>query len=640
MSIIQIPNQQVAFNYPYDPCDSCDAREYSIPVIPTDDICFQFRQSACGNNLICDPTFNELSDTLVTNGTFLGSAAGWTVGAGWAYGANNIILTTSVNVLSQSVAITPLRRYIVRCVVSAVTGTPNLIIKLGGSTSVPAIVAAGSYTFIAVADNLDTLLSFNDGTGTATYTLDSVELYDISPCWGMNSSWDLSTPGYATHISSTSALTSVNTVLTVGSLYKVITTIANYTGGSVRAKLGTTYGAAIDANGTIEQYIYCNGTTVFLYEPTTDFVGSITYVEVKPLKTDFTLSTRSICGDVEITTATITDADQYIDDFVTMCFNPTDDITILQDCYKCFTIYMTDLCTEYGANEVIDGTFVNGLADWDQTNFNVGFRNVYALAVAGGKLKQYYGGGTSETFGYYENTHRDFYYRIKVSGQVSATANVVVSIGGRTLVTIIAPGTYEGEVTTLALTTNAIKVEVFPNAFAPVTDQIFIDDFQLNYLTYVDEEIESQPFILVEQAPCTKVIEAYCDENNFGFNFVDTFGLHKFRIKQRIEIVSVNPVYNEERTDYLFSNGKRSITFGQSEKYWTIRSGFLPEHLHDCLRVQVLCDHLLKDDVEYYDKGGDYVPDYLGNNDYLRLSSVSRDWRKKIENIFNSYCNS
>lgn len=50
-------------------------------------------------------TSSDLAE-LVTNGTFTGSATGWTLGVNWAYGANNAAATLSNAALSQSINVT------------------------------------------------------------------------------------------------------------------------------------------------------------------------------------------------------------------------------------------------------------------------------------------------------------------------------------------------------------------------------------------------------------------------------------------------------------------------------------------------------------------------------------------------------
>ncbi len=638
MSIITIPNQPVAFDYDYDNCNSCDDREYSMPVFEDDNLCFQIKQSPCGPNVICDPTFEELSANLVTNGTFYLNATGWTLGAGWVWNvANNVKLTTNTGALTQTVTITPLRRYIVRFVVSGVTGTPNLIVKLGGSSSIAAITAAGSYTRVLIADNINSLLSFNDGTGTATYSLDSVEMYEISPCWSMDSSWDLTEPGYATHIAgNTSSLTQTTPPLTAVRYYRITTTITNYVSGSVRANVGGALCDPLSANGTFVQYKVSAGTS-FGYVPTTDFVGSITFVEAQILRLNFLFQSESTCDDVVVRTATLTNKGTYFNEFVTFCFKPFDFLPRTLPCYDCFRLVLPDLCTEYGPNFIRNGSFSQGLTDWTNYNWTAGFRNIFCYKTIGGLLIQPYDGTNTEVIPF-SDPHTKFWYEITVSGTVSAIAYVQLYIGGRLLVTVTAPGKYSGVVTTLPMLSNAVRVSCQADGAATINDLIFVDDVRVGYITEVDRELISQPFKLVDEDPttdCTKVITAYCDENNFGFNFTDT----DFKIKQRMQILKVNPIYAEQRNDYLFSDGTRKITYGQSEKYWSVRTGFIPEHLHDVLRLQVLCDHLLMDDAEFYDKGGDYTPDYLGGNDYVVLSSVTREWRKKTENIFNSNCN-
>lgn len=81
---------------------------------------------------------------MVTNGTFTGSATGWTLGANWAYGANAITATLSNAAASQSITVTAGTWNILKLTVSAfAAGTMQ--VSVNGSSVGSAISADGRY---------------------------------------------------------------------------------------------------------------------------------------------------------------------------------------------------------------------------------------------------------------------------------------------------------------------------------------------------------------------------------------------------------------------------------------------------------------------------------------------------------------
>lgn len=106
----------------------------------------------------------------LANGTFTGNANGWTLGAGWAYGTNNVAATAADTTLKQekanmSAAWTSGQIYAVKFTISGyaagelIVGT-NTDTDQGGD----AVVANGTYTRLVTADaHADGLVFTGDG---------------------------------------------------------------------------------------------------------------------------------------------------------------------------------------------------------------------------------------------------------------------------------------------------------------------------------------------------------------------------------------------------------------------------------------------------------------------------------------------
>lgn len=130
---------------------------------------------------------------LVTNGGFVGSAAGWTLGSNWAYGSNSVIHSTGpVSVLSQSILITAGQNY----QISFNLLNTDLITSMGvflGGAQLGTVSAIDTYTFEGFAGSSSTLLEFSCS--------DIFELTDISVRAKVGTSWtDIPKPTGATSV--------------------------------------------------------------------------------------------------------------------------------------------------------------------------------------------------------------------------------------------------------------------------------------------------------------------------------------------------------------------------------------------------------------------------------------------------------
>lgn len=138
--------------------------------------------SQWGQNLIANPRGgglyewapNTSATELVTNGTFTGSATGWTLGAGIAYSSNNIAYTASSGSASQSVTTNAGAWHEFTIDVGS-WSTGSIQCVYNGSNIISAITSNGTYrgVFYAGAGGAATLAL----TGTnATATVDNVSL--------------------------------------------------------------------------------------------------------------------------------------------------------------------------------------------------------------------------------------------------------------------------------------------------------------------------------------------------------------------------------------------------------------------------------------------------------------------------------
>jgi hypothetical protein len=128
-----------------------------------------------------------LGAELTTNGTFTGSAAGWTLGAGWAYSANNVVLTNpGAGTLSQNITVTAGVPYLVtwtqqHSVANNVILTPSIGAVSGVSSTYSLNTLQTQTQVITPVASGAIALTFTPTAGTVgTLTIDSVSVVAIS----------------------------------------------------------------------------------------------------------------------------------------------------------------------------------------------------------------------------------------------------------------------------------------------------------------------------------------------------------------------------------------------------------------------------------------------------------------------------
>lgn len=117
---------------------------------------------------------------VVTNGTFTGAATGWTLGAGWAYGTDNVAATTAATALSQAVTLVAGVAYSltytttrdagsVRPTLGGTLGTARSTAATFTETIIPVTTTGLSFTGTGFTGTIDTV-SVTPLTGTGSIT--------------------------------------------------------------------------------------------------------------------------------------------------------------------------------------------------------------------------------------------------------------------------------------------------------------------------------------------------------------------------------------------------------------------------------------------------------------------------------------
>ncbi|CAB4202503.1 hypothetical protein UFOVP1623_43 [uncultured Caudovirales phage] len=159
---------------------------YSSPATGSSVVCRTWSGGNYGQNLIASPNGGKIYEwcpatsaaELVTNGSFTGSATGWTVGANWAYGANAVTATLSSAVLSQSITL-PANSFCLISFETSAFAAGTMSVSVGGTAVTGLTAIASNNTWAATFFNAGgaKTLAF---TGTAlTITLDNVSVKQL-----------------------------------------------------------------------------------------------------------------------------------------------------------------------------------------------------------------------------------------------------------------------------------------------------------------------------------------------------------------------------------------------------------------------------------------------------------------------------
>lgn len=119
-----------------------------------------------------------LGPELVTNGGFVGSAAGWTLNTGWAYGSNNIVHTPgNGQSATQAITTTVGELYTISFTIGGTTENVNAL--FAGSDTVAA-AGSGIVEYQIRSTEASTSITFNPASDTDA-TITSVSIMRLIP---------------------------------------------------------------------------------------------------------------------------------------------------------------------------------------------------------------------------------------------------------------------------------------------------------------------------------------------------------------------------------------------------------------------------------------------------------------------------
>lgn len=627
MGIQIIPNQPINLDPPIvDPCNVGDGKENCALYNVGDIMYMQFKQLPCGDDLVCDPTFQSASANLITNSQFHTDTDGWILSPEVTYdsGAENLRFAASSGIKSAYFTIyslIPGKTYNVSFTtsgISAGTITPYL----GGTAG--AAVSTNTTTAVTMVCGAGNALLFY-ATGAFDGHLDDIAVSIVASCI-TNSGFTTGVNGYC-HTPGTVSTLDIAVVLIDNTVYQKLTIeIEDMSAGFLYVYInGDLNGRIITESGTYNYYI--NSQTNFTITFSTDllFDGCITGVSVYELRLN--MSAAIVTMD-NVLYEDVSGSLLYKDDFVYLAY---DSFVLPEGCYKvivydpcnvvvglseistdvgldspgtwtvvdditgdCTTVVSGSKVTQTGVSGavvvsmiarsctwpaasllLVEVTFETGTVDYVGNQINFLFPNAP--------------GATSYTFSNVVSNSiysRQFMIALNNANPSNAYGSNIYNKFGIGLY----GGTGGGSSAGLKIEIKSFSVKVA----AAITDEYPYISNCISVRTAHD---------------CSKLIEGYMDADKkaLGFYFVNG---SDFRLSSRYRFLKFNPHYPIDEDNYKYSNGERKLTYGEREKYYEGKIDYIDETGHDALSASFLCDDFTVAGVQYYVKGEDYKPEW------------------------------
>lgn len=132
---------------------------------------------------------------------------------------------------------------------------------------------------------------------------------------------------------------------------------------------------------------------------------------------------------------------------------------------------------------------------------------------------------------------------------------------------------------------------------------------------------------------CTQLLSWTNNDNAFGFEYENLVFTQRLRHPSELW----KPNYTLDQIDHLDSAGTSTILRAQSFKVSDLDMDFMPEYLHDALRLGIRHDTFNIDAVQHFAMAQDYDPDWEAGRD-SEVSTVVIPVRATTEDSVNENC--
>ena len=241
-------------------------------------------------NLVQNGDFSQLGSELVTNGDFA-TDSDWTKQTSWSIsgGSANYDFLSDSKYIRQTLlngGFVAGKTYKINFEITSGTAYMNVSSNASGLISINTY-SVGSYSiYVTPSISASDLLFYGRNTNGTAFSIDNVSVKQVDPNdeWILGSGWSIGDSVAnvnnisANHLSQDGIVSDNNT-------YAITFTILNYSSGSIRLRLGNTYGGYTSGNGTYTQYIQCAGSDKFrVYSSPSGATLSISNISVQEVQ--------------------------------------------------------------------------------------------------------------------------------------------------------------------------------------------------------------------------------------------------------------------------------------------------------------------------------------------------------------------
>lgn len=565
----------------------------------------QTKNTPCGADLMCNPDF-EYGTEILTNGTFTGSAASWTL-TNMSYSSNKIVHTSGsgVGTFAQALGgIVAGKTYIVTIKVDVLTGG-NITFNLYDG-AFATITTTGTHVVAVTAStgafNPDFHGLINNGVDA---TIDFVSLKTVD-CWLFDDAWSFDS-GLACHSpgSASDLYADLYTGLASGDYVKVTYSIFGMSDGTVTVKVGGTTSRVVTQNGTYTDYVLSLYSDTYLkFSTDSDFDGCISPTSSYQLLDATDLFNAAYAVNIETGSSTVMNValnEDRINFYLYTGF--------LSD--GCYRITVTDPCGTNSGTEINNDPLFNNSGAWTIDVSNV--TPAVTAVISGGQLVitnpvSPAGAPTgyvelSQTINLFNGVnlyaiHTDFITGLFTEPIPSNAGNIeIVFPGGNSL--IQAAGWSASTQYVKNTTIQVVNTPGNPDYNKLVIRFELTGTLEDDVYRFLSASIQMTPALvsvynsnclkLVTDTGSTKLIMGESDlDKSHGFLFDAQFFP---RLDYRENVSFQSPKRPNNNDGYLNSAGRHKKNFSQNTKQWELIYSGVDENGHDCLSTIMSMDH-------------------------------------------------